>query len=32
VLLAMSAVQSEVQSDLISTYYDTPDLALNRKQ
>ena len=28
----MSAVQSEVQSDLISTYYDTPDLALNRKQ
>jgi triphosphatase len=31
-LLAMPTVRSEVQSDLTSTYYDTPDLALHRKQ
>ena len=28
----MSTGRSEVQSDLTSTYYDTPDLALHRKQ
>jgi inorganic triphosphatase YgiF len=27
----MPTVRSEVKSDLTSTYYDTPDLALNRK-
>ena len=32
VLLSMSTGRSEVQSDLTSTYYDTPDLALHRKQ
>ncbi|SDR63464.1 Inorganic triphosphatase YgiF, contains CYTH and CHAD domains [Rhizobiales bacterium GAS113] len=32
VLLAMPTGWSEVQSDLTSTYYDTPDLALHRKQ
>src|ERR1700704_4779397 len=32
VLLAMPTGRSEVQSDLTSTYYDTPDLALYRKQ
>jgi hypothetical protein len=31
-LLALPIVRSEVQPDLISIYYDTPDLALNRKQ
>ncbi len=31
-LLAMPTRRSEVQSDLTSTYYDTPDLALYRKQ
>jgi hypothetical protein len=32
VLLAMPTVRSEVQSDLVSTYYDTPTLALYREQ
>jgi triphosphatase len=32
VLLAMPTARSQVQSDLTSTYYDTPDLALHRKQ
>ena len=31
VLLAMPTVRSEIQSDLTSTYYDTPDFALHRK-
>jgi triphosphatase len=31
-LLAMPTVRSEVQSNLVSTYYDTPDLALKRKR
>jgi triphosphatase len=28
----MPTVRSEIQSDLTSTYYDTPDLALHRRQ
>jgi hypothetical protein len=31
-LLAMPTAQSDVQADLVSIYYDTPDLALNRKR
>jgi inorganic triphosphatase YgiF len=31
-LLAIPTARSEVQSDLVSTYYDTPDFALRRKQ
>ena len=32
VLLAMPNVRSEVELELTSTYYDTPDLALRRKE
>jgi triphosphatase len=32
VLLAMPAVKSEVRSKLVSTYYDTPALALHRER
>jgi CYTH domain len=31
-LLAMPTARSDVQADLVSIYYDTPDLALNRKR